>query len=204
MTHRCKKSSGLWKVWEPGQDQHHALGTPWNGAAVSARGLGTPQSPLTPSLPPRSWCGMSLSSRARSTSSPPTATAPRSTASAPCAPARSRAGREWGSRGTAPPPPGAAGSYGYRGGGGWRPPEPFATRAASSGRLWVQRAQPGCEWGGGLTPPAPAGGQASSTAASRGSSSCWSAASTRAGRRGAAATPTTWRGCAPFAPSPVP
>lgn len=62
-----------------------------------------PQSPLTPSIPPRSRCGMSLSSRARSTSSPPTATAPWSTASAPSAPARSRAGREWGSRGTATP-----------------------------------------------------------------------------------------------------
>lgn len=50
MTHRCKKSSGLWKVRKPGQDQHHALGTPWNGAAVSARGLGTPQNPPTGSL----------------------------------------------------------------------------------------------------------------------------------------------------------
>uniref|UniRef100_A0A8U7MZ29 Beta-crystallin A4 n=1 Tax=Corvus moneduloides TaxID=1196302 RepID=A0A8U7MZ29_CORMO len=46
---------------------------------------------------------MSLSSRERSTSSPPTATAPWSMASAPSAPARSRAGREWGSRGTATP-----------------------------------------------------------------------------------------------------
>lgn len=213
MSHRCRRSSNLWKVREPGEDQRRSLSPMARGCRVCWGPLHL-QSALTCSILPRSWCGMRLSSRARSTSSPPTATAPRSTASAPSAPARSRAGREWGSQGAATPR--CCGTSWME--GGWRMEVSSAFCHLSHGAAFAgerphphgaQRALPQVLAGwwvpwGSHPPLLPlAGGQASSTAASRGSSSCWSAASTRAGRRGAAATPTTWRGCAPSAPSPA-
>ncbi|XP_061225176.1 beta-crystallin A4 isoform X2 [Neopsephotus bourkii] len=108
-------------------------------------GASAPRSPLTPSILPRSWCGMRISSRARSTSSPLTATAPWSTASAPSAPARSRAGREWGLGGTDP-------MVWWRGVGGWRSPGSFAPQAmglSPPGNDHIPAGCSGCEQGGG-------------------------------------------------------
>lgn len=217
MTHRGRRSSGLWKVREPGEDGQRSP-SPVNartwGCSVCSGPL-HPRSPLTRSVLPRWWCGTRLSSRARSTNSPPTATAPRSMASAPSAPARSRAGREWGVMGVCHPTvlwdPTEGGGLEDGGLQCLLPPEPrgcplrgtaSSLRGAAGSAPAVSRVVGAV----GVSPPVPppAGGQASSTVASRASSLCWSAASTRAGRRGAAATPTTWRGCAPSAPSPAP
>lgn len=45
MTHRCKKSSGLWKVQEPGQDQHIPREHPGTRLQHLLRALAPPEPP---------------------------------------------------------------------------------------------------------------------------------------------------------------